>query len=68
MNKREPSLSITFGKIFDPETISAVLHRHGLSFGDYVMIKVNGKPVHRTDKMIYGGDVIMLFKNANWVK
>lgn len=62
IKKREPTSVITIGKMRGPETISSILRGFGASFGDYALIKLNGKKVKRDYAIAKGGDIIALFK------
>ena len=59
---KKPTSTMTIGRLRDPETISAILRGFGASYNDYEMIKVNGRPIRRNDRIIYGGDILQLFK------
>ncbi len=59
---REPSSIITIGKTIEPRTISLLLQKFDTSYYDYSLIKVNGKKVKRDDRIIFGGDIVSLFK------
>ena len=62
--KKEPTSIITFGISQKQETLSSLLDEFNSSYGDYHLIKINGKKAKRDFKIVSGGDIISLYKKT----